>query len=72
MDDNTKVIGITLVIDLSRILVFVLIGTANFRRGFRFVDDNCRIFVNVVVILTKTNLFWSTLVFVIVFDDEKH
>ena len=36
---------------------------ANFRHSFRFVDDNCPIFVIVVVILTKTN--WRKLIIVI-------
>ena len=43
-----------------------------FSFSFRFVDENCRIFVVVVVFVTKINLFSSTKIFVFVVVDEKN
>jgi len=43
----------------------------NFSFSFRFVDENCRIFVVVVVFVTKINLFSSLKIFVFVVVDEK-
>ena len=42
-----------------QILVVVFVSKLNFSFSFRFVDENCRIFV-VVVFVTKINLFSST------------
>ena len=39
----------------SQILVVVFVSKLNF--SFSFVDENCRIFVVVVVFVTKINLF---------------
>jgi len=44
----------------------------NFSFSFRFVDENCRIFVVVVIFVTKINLFSSTKIFVFVVVDEKN
>ena len=45
----------------------------NFSFSFRFVDENYRILVVVVVFVTKINLFSSTKIFVfVVFDEKKH
>jgi len=43
----------------------------NFSFSFRFVDENCRIFVVVVVFVTKINLFSSTKIFVFIIVHEK-
>jgi len=43
----------------------------NFSFSFRFVDENYRIFVVVVVFVTKINLLSSTKIFVFVVVDEK-
>ena len=40
--------------------------------NFRLVDENSRIFVVVVVFVTKINLFSSTKIFVFVVVDEKN
>jgi len=47
------------------------IGPHSSSFSFRFVDENCRIFVVVVVFVTKINLFSSTKIFVFVVVDEK-
>jgi len=44
----------------------------NFSFSFRFVDENCRIFVVIIVFVTKINLFSSTKIFVFVVVDEKN
>jgi len=44
----------------SQILVVVFVSKSNFSFSFRFIDENCRIFVIVVVFVTKINLFSST------------
>jgi len=44
----------------------------NFSFSFRFVDENYRIFVVVVVFVTKINLFSSTKIIVFVVVDEKN
>ena len=54
----------------SQILVVVFVSKLNFSFSFRFIDENCRIFV-VVVFVTKINLFSSTKIFVFVVVDEK-
>ena len=56
----------------SQILVIVYISKLNFSFSFPFVDENCRIFVIVVVFVTKINLFSSTKIFVLVVVDEKN
>ena len=61
-----------LVDENSPILVAVLVSKLNFSFSFRFVDENCRIFVVVVVFVTKINLFSSTKIFVFVVVDEKN
>jgi len=43
----------------------------NFSFSFRFVDDNYRIFVIIVVFVTKINLLSSTKIFIFVVVDEK-
>ena len=58
--------------DNSQILVIVFISKLNFSFSFPFVDENCRIFVIVVVFVTKINLFSSTKIFVFVVVDEKN
>jgi len=58
-------------IENSRILVVVFISKLNFSFSFRFVDENYRIFVVVVVFMTKINLLSSTKIFVFVVIDEK-
>jgi len=55
----------------SRILVVVFVSKLNFSFSFRFVHENCRIFV-VVVFVTKINLFSSTKILVFVVVDEKN
>ena len=44
----------------------------NFSFSFRFVDDNYRIFVIIVVFVTKINLLSSTKIFIFVVVDEKN
>ena len=56
----------------SQILVVVFVSKLNFSFSFHFVDENCRIFVVVVVFVTKINLFSSTKIFVFVAVDEKN
>ena len=56
----------------SQILVIVYISKLNFSFSFTFVDENCRIFVIVVVFVTKINLFSSTKIFVCVVVDKKN
>ena len=58
-----------LVDENSQILVLVFVSNFNF--SFRFVDENCWIFV-VVVFVRKINLFSSTKIFVFVVVDEKN
>jgi len=55
----------------SPILVVIFVSKLNFSFSFRFVDENCRIFVVVVVFVTKINLFSSTKIFVFVVVNEK-
>ena len=55
----------------SQILVVVFLSKLNFSFSFRFVDKNCRIFLVVVVFVTRSNLFSSTKIFVFVVVDEK-
>jgi len=50
----------------SQILIVVFVSNLNFSFSFRFVDENCRIFVVVVIFVTKINLFSSTKIFVFV------
>jgi len=64
--------NVCLVDENSQILVVVFVSKLNFSFSFRFVDENCRIFVVVVVIVTKINLFSSTKIFVFVVVDEKN
>jgi len=54
-----------------QILVVVFVSKFNFSFSFRFVDENCGIFVVVVVFVTKIYLFSSTKNFVFVVVDEK-
>jgi len=61
-----------LVDENSQILVAVFVSKLNFSFSSRFVDENCRIFVVVVVFVTKINLFSSTKIFVFVVVDEKN
>ena len=61
-----------LVNENSQILVVVFVTKLNFSFSFRFVDENCRIFVVIVVFVTKINLFSSTKIFVFVVVDEKN
>jgi len=61
-----------LVNENSQILVVVFVSKLNFSFSFRFIDENCRIFVAVVVFVTKINLFSSTKIFVFVVVDEKN
>jgi len=56
----------------SQILLVVFISQLNFSFSFRFVDENYRIFVVVVIFVTKINLFSSTKNFVFVVVDEKN
>jgi len=59
----------------SQILVVVFVSKLNFSFHFvdeRFIDENCWIFVVVVVFLTKINIFSSTKIFVFVVVDEKN
>jgi len=56
----------------SQILVIVFVSKLNFSFSFRFVDENCGIFVVVVVFVTKINLFSSTKIFVFVVVDENN
>jgi len=56
----------------SQILVVVFVSNLNFSFSFRFVDENWRIFVVVVVFATKINLFSSTKIFVFVVVNEKN
>jgi len=56
----------------SQILIVVFVSNLNFSFSFRFVDENCRIFVVVVIFVTKINLFLSTKIFVFVVVDEKN
>jgi len=60
-----------LVDENSQILVVVFVSKLNFSFSFRFVDENCGIFVVVVVFVRKINLFLSTKIFVFVVVDEK-
>ena len=71
-DFNAKILdwNFCLFNENSQILVVVLISKLNFSFSFRFVDENCRIFV-VVVFVTKNNLFSLTKSFVFVVVDEK-
>ena len=57
-------------VDEKNVVVFV--SKLNFSFSFRFVDENCRIFVVVVVFVTKNNLFSSTKIFAFVVVDEKN
>ena len=58
----------------KQILVVVFISKLNFSFSFRFVDENCRIFVAIVVVVfvMKINLFSSTKIFAFVVVDEKN
>jgi len=60
-----------LVDESSQILVVVFVSNLNFTFSFRFVEENCRIFVVVVVFVTKINLFSLMKIFVIVVVNEK-
>ena len=55
----------------SRILVVVFVSKLNFSISFRFLDENYRIFVVVIIFMTKINLL-STKIFVSVVVDEKN
>ena len=61
-----------LVDENSQILVVVFVSKLNFSFSFRFVDENCGIFVVVVIFVTKINLFSSTKIFVFVVVDEEN
>jgi len=58
-------------IENSRILVVVFVSKLSFSFSFRFVDENYRIFVVIVVFVTKINLFSSTKIFIFIVVDEK-
>jgi len=66
LDWNFRVID-----ENSQILVVVFLSKLNFSLSFSFVDENCRMFVVVVVFVTKINLFSSTKIFIFVVVDEK-
>jgi len=55
----------------SQILVVIFISKLNFSSRFRFVDENCGIFVVIVIFVTKINLFSSsTKIFVFVVNEK--
>jgi len=55
----------------SQILVIVFVSKLSFSFSFRFIDENCQIFIVVVVFVTKINLFSWTKIFVFVVVDKK-
>ena len=61
-----------LVDENSQNLVVVFVSKLNFSFSFRFIDENCRIFVVVVIFVTKINLFSSTKILVFVVVEEKN
>ena len=62
-----------LVDENSQILVVVFVSKFNFSFSFHFVNENCRIFVVVVVFVTEINLLSSTKIFdFVVVDEKKH
>jgi len=62
-----------LVDENHQIFVIIFVSKLNFSFSFCFVDENCLIFVVVVIVfVTKINLFSSTKIFVFVVVDEKN
>ena len=61
-----------LVVENSQILVVVFVSNLDFSFSCRFVDEDCWIFVVVIVVVfvTKINLFSSTKIFVFVIVNE--